>query len=143
MLWYKKAQSAPKCKNCGVSSETVKLRNGDYYCEECGTMSGKREASLRTADKKLTPGEELLLGTRERLANEVNELRAEAASGPLKTVIPRFAPELRRKALLLPLADRIARMSMYELEKVSDKVSAIRRDMEKYDIKRVSEVANG
>jgi hypothetical protein len=69
---------------------------------------------------------------RGRLSREVDDLRGLAATGNVG-VLQRWAGEVRRRMLLLPPAERVARMSPYELGKLSVVVSGIRGDMTKYE----------
>jgi hypothetical protein len=76
----------------------------------------------------------------ERLMGEVKGLKMMvSASGPDK-VLPRWKGEVRRHILLLPSLQRMPRMSMYELSKVSDDVESIREMMRRYDSDRFQEI---
>lgn len=75
-----------------------------------------------------------------RLTSEVGGLRRRALANELEDVLPRWRGEVRRAILMLPDVEKLARMSMFEMEKLSGRVDEIRRTMERYGAARMREI---
>lgn len=84
-----------------------------------------------------------LKGEITRLTHVIDKLRAEALNGGPSRVLPRWQGEVRRKILLLPATDRLARLSMMELERIGTRVDEINAEMARYDAARHKEITGG
>jgi hypothetical protein len=84
-----------------------------------------------------TDNGELMGREQRRLAEDLDILRREAASGGPSDVLPRWKGEIRRMILLLPSKEAMLRMSMMELKDLSSKISDIRGLMEKFSASKL------
>ena len=75
-----------------------------------------------------------------RISHEVDRLRLLAGSGGPNGVLPRWRADVRRSILLLPPVERIERMSMCELQKVSKALENIHDSMRAYSVARFKEI---
>ena len=89
----------------------------------------------KTADHGDTLQGQRLSEEMEKALKAVSRLKDQvAANGP--DVLGRWKGELRRRILLLPPQERVARMCMHELEELSSRTDEIERDIAKYDARR-------
>ena len=75
-----------------------------------------------------------------RLARTIGKLRGLAAGNELDGVLPRWRGEVRRSILLLPTADKVAGMSMWEIEGLSRRVESILGVARRYSSRRLAEI---
>jgi len=77
-----------------------------------------------------------------RLSLELDRLRTSAATGGPDDVLPRWRGDVRRRILMLPTKDVIARMSMCELEQVSAEIEDLQSTMAKFSVSRFKEIVD-
>lgn len=75
-----------------------------------------------------------------KLTKDVRRLVADALNGGPNSVLPRWRGEVRRAILMLPVEERIQKLSMYEIDQLKAKVSEIKAKMERYDTRRLIEI---
>jgi hypothetical protein len=78
-----------------------------------------------------------------KLSKDVKHLVAEALDGGPNSVLPRWRGEIRRSILMLPVEERLPKLSMYEINELKTKVAEIKAKIEKYDTKRLIEIMGG
>jgi hypothetical protein len=85
---------------------------------------------------------QLMRRTLDGLAKRVADLRARAAANELGDVLPRWRGEIRRAILMLPTTERLARLSMMELEGLEKRVDEIASSMRRYTARTGGQGAN-
>jgi hypothetical protein len=83
---------------------------------------------------------QLFKGELSRIRKQVKKLLANAGPGGPESVLPRWRADVRRAILLLPVEERIARMSMIELQNVSNDLAEIEAKMSRYSVARTREI---
>ena len=83
---------------------------------------------------------QLFNGELSRISKQVKKLLAKAVAGGPSSVLPRWRGDVRRAILLLPVEERMARMSMIELESVRNDLAEIDSQMSRYSVARTREI---
>lgn len=92
------------------------------------------------ADHGNTMSGQMKASEAEMLLKAVARLKNKAIANDMTDVLPRWQGEAKRMIFQLPPMDRIANMSMYELEQLSEHVENINDYMRRYSAKRMNEI---